>query len=78
MNKMSRDELVILLLLASGILMPKAAFAYLDPGTGSLLIQILIAGFFASLITVKMWFATMVGFFVGRFSRKTSNDNDEK
>ena len=78
MNKMSRGELVILLLLASGILMPKAAFAYLDPGTGSLLIQIVIAGFLASLITVKMWFAAMVGFFVGRFSRKTTNDNDEK
>lgn len=34
---------------------PNKALAYLDPGTGSLIIQSLIAGFLASLFTIKIY-----------------------
>lgn len=30
-------------------------FAYIDPGSGSLLIQALLAGLFGALLTLKLW-----------------------
>ena len=32
-----------------------SAHAYLDPGTGSMLLQLLIAGVLGALFTIKMW-----------------------
>lgn len=39
------------------------AFAYLDPGTGSFILQLLMVGLLSALATAKMWFATVRAYF---------------
>lgn len=42
---------------------PAALFAYLDPGTGSYFLQILIAGLMAGLFTLKIYWKKVKSFF---------------
>jgi hypothetical protein len=60
-----------LLLLASA----PDAHAYLDPGTGSFLLQVLIGGIAGSLVTVKLYWAKVKAFFAnGRRSAVDSKN----
>jgi len=45
------------------LLLVREAHAYLDPGTGSYIIQILIAGLFGALFVLKVFWGRIVGFF---------------
>ena len=55
----------------STLCFPGNAYAYLDPGTGSMLLQGLIAGLMGALYTIKIYWARIKSFF-GR------SKNDEK
>lgn len=39
------------------------AHAYLDPGTGSMIVQVIIGGIAAGLVAFKMFWARLVGLF---------------
>lgn len=54
--------LVVLL----GIMPTGIAQAYLDPGSGSLIVQIVIAGILGLLVALKMYWGRVIGFFSGR------------
>ena len=58
------------ILIAALILMItiRDAHAYIDAGTGSLLIQFLLAGMFGSIFMIKMFWRSLVG----RFNRMLS------
>jgi flagellar biosynthesis protein FliQ len=57
---------ICILLLASAY----DAHAYLDPGTGSYVLQIVIAGIVSALFTLKMFWRRIVDFFSGLFKGK--------
>lgn len=60
------------------ILFPKPVYAYLDPGTGSYLFQILIAGVLGSLFFVKSIFRRVKGFLKRIFKKnKVANKGHE-
>lgn len=40
-------------------------FAYLDPGTGSIILQSVIAGIFGAMIAIKVFWRRIVNFFKG-------------
>lgn len=61
--------LVVLFLL----LLPDNAHAYLDPGTGSIIIQAVIAAVLGAAFTIKMYWRRIKDFFAG----KTGTDDDE-
>ena len=46
------------------------AFAYLDPGTGSYVFQVLVAAFIGGLFTIKIFWQKIKSFFSNLFSRK--------
>ena len=46
------------------------AFAYLDPGTGSILLQALIGGIAASVTVVSLYYQRVKAFFTGRSATK--------
>jgi len=46
------------------------AHAYLDPGTGSVFLQMLIAGIVSAMFAVKMFWRRIVDFFAGLFKGK--------
>ena len=57
------------------LLLPREAHAYLDAGTGSMLIQALVGGAAAALVIAKTYWAKIKGFFVGE-SPGTSGDTE--
>ena len=56
----------------------REASAYVDPGTGSYLIQILIAGLIGAAYGVKIFWRSITGFFARLFrGKKSSEGNDD-
>jgi hypothetical protein len=55
-------------------------FAYIDPGTGSMLIQVLAAAIFGALFTMKTWLGSFKALFVRKKPGKESliTDKDEE
>jgi hypothetical protein len=51
------------------LLSPTSAFAYLDPGTGSYVIQMIIAGLLGAAFAIKMYWMRIKRFLVGIFSK---------
>ncbi len=61
------------------LLIPKNTYAYLDPGTGSFIIQMLIASIVGGLFILKLYFNKIKAFFKRRFSKGESDEQaDEK
>jgi hypothetical protein len=54
-----------------------AAYAYLDPGTGSILFQGLIAAIATGLATGKFWWHRFKGVFVKESTAQVSTDVDD-
>ena len=42
------------------------ALGYLDPGTGSVVLQIMVGGLLGGVLAVKMFWKRLAGFFAGR------------
>ena len=53
---------------------PQKAFAYLDPGTGSMIVQVIIATFASIGCTLAIYRDKVINF----FKKRNSNDNDDK
>ena len=51
---------------------PKRTYAYLDPGSGSLIFQIIIGGLIGGLFGIKMFWKNIKSFFLKLFG---GNDN---
>jgi hypothetical protein len=67
-----------LLLVASIIFaLPRNAHAYLDPGTGSYVFQILTAVFIGAIFSIKVFFKNIKAFFYGIFKIKPSETDEE-
>lgn len=45
----------LILLVFINVILPEKAYAYIDPGTGSMVLQIIIASFIGLGITFKAW-----------------------
>jgi hypothetical protein len=66
--------LALLLLLAY----PSDAWAYVDPGVGSYVFQVAIAGMLAGLYTLRRFSSAVTTFIRGRFSRQADVDAQTK
>ena len=71
-------KLISITAIGSGLtLLSLPAYAYLDPGTGSALIQGLIAAIAAIGVTVKLYWHRIVDFFGMRRQKDTQPDSQE-
>ncbi|HUU05497.1 MAG TPA: hypothetical protein VMZ49_06405 [Patescibacteria group bacterium] len=61
---------LFLLLLAFCLLFPRYSYAYIDPGTGSYVFQIIIAAFVALSFAVKVYWHKIKIFVVRLFSKR--------
>lgn len=70
-------RLTIALTLLS-LVVPQTAFAYLDPGSGSYILQVLIGVLAGVLLAVKIFWGRIKTFFSNSLakSRKAERDND--
>lgn len=69
MKHFSHLVTVTILLTLSCLIFPKDAYAYLDPGTGSYILQLLIAALLGGLFAVKLYWKRIKIFFKNLFSR---------
>ena len=62
------------LTLSAGALVPVTAFAYLDPGTGSMLLQVILGGVAAVAVALKLFWYRIIAFL--GFRKKPSSEED--
>lgn len=55
----------------------QSAVAYLDPGTGSLILQMLIAGIIGAMYTVKLYWYRLKTFVAQLFGIETESENTQ-
>ena len=65
-----KGAILLILSIAVQMLLPQAAFAYLDPGTGSYVFQVLVAALIGGLFTIKMYWQKIKDFVINCFSTK--------
>jgi hypothetical protein len=70
----SRFNLAVITL-AAMVLIPDLAFGYLDPGTGSIIVQVLVAGVLGALFTIKNFYRTIKDFIIGIFKGRASKEH---
>ena len=68
-SKVSRSTLVIVSLALLYFFDPLEAHAYLDPGTGSYVLQIAIAALFAGLFSIKLFWRKIKTYLKNLFTR---------
>ena len=51
-----------------------AIVAYLDPGTGSLILQVIVGGVAGAVVTVKLWWARVTSVFRRKPSEKPESE----
>lgn len=61
---------VVLLVLFFSAAFPHRAYAYLDPATGSYVLQIIIAAIVGGLFLIKQYYSKIRGLFKNLFSRE--------
>lgn len=59
------------------LLFPRTTYAYIDPGTGSLIVQVLVGALVSGLAAVGIFWQRVKGFFGGLFN-KQRDDKDNK
>ena len=64
----------LVLSLMAVLILTTPAYAYLDPGTGSILLQALIGGIAASVTVVSMYYQRIKAYFSGQSVSKESNE----
>lgn len=73
---MKHSRLILSAPLILLVALPGTAHAYLDPGTGSFILQMVIAGIFSALFYIKMTWATISARFHNLFSKKDSKPDE--
>ncbi|OGH05848.1 MAG: hypothetical protein A2W22_00970 [Candidatus Levybacteria bacterium RBG_16_35_11] len=56
-------------------LFPKMAYAYIDLGTGSYILQILIATLLGAIVTLRTFWTKIKTFFINLFLKNKNNTN---
>ena len=56
----------------------REAYAYLDPGTGSYLLQLIMAGILGGMLAIKMFWKNLRVFFSNLFSKKSDVEPDQR
>ena len=52
---------------------PQPAHAYLDPGTGSVILQVLVAGALGAAFTIKLWWRNSLDFIKRLLGKKSDS-----
>ena len=58
------------------VLVPSTAFAYLEPGTGSMIVQLLLGGLAGLVVVLKMYWERLRALFGVRRSNKPTETKD--
>lgn len=76
-NKLKDSVTFLCLLVAVWLLGIEPVYAYIDPGTGSYLFQLLIAGLLGGTIALKLYWKQIIGFIRNRRGGGDGDNDDE-
>ncbi len=68
---------IIIVIALFYLVFPQSAYAYLDPGTGSYILQLIIAGLLGGLFALKMFWGKVVNIFGNLFSKGNKHEKNE-
>lgn len=74
---MNRRPSVLVLLVIAWLASESRAEAYVDPATGSYILQLVIAGALGALFTLKLFWRRLVGSISAWFRRSAKTGHDE-
>lgn len=66
----------LIIFTACSLIFPREVLAYLDPGAGSYVTQILLGIVFGGLVTIKLYWKKIKGFFIR--SKDDKKEKDDK
>jgi len=69
------EKAVIFLLFS--LVLTKSTYAYIDPGTGSMLIQVVVAFLLTGVFTVKVWLKSVKNLFTKK-TKDTINHDEQQ
>jgi len=69
-------KIVFIIVLIGAIGFASPAYAYLDPGTGSMLVQMLLGGIAGVLVIGKLYWTRIKGIFVRRLEKEERQEPD--
>ena len=72
---MKTREIIVLMMLVL-ISFPAHSHAYIDPGTGSFVIQMVVAAVLGAFFALKMYWRRLKGFF-SKFTAKEKKNSDD-
>ncbi len=72
---MHRFGHLILIVLFLSLITPAVAFAYLDPGSGSMLLQLVLGGLAGLAVIAKLYWHRLLGLF-GMHSQQEESDSE--
>jgi len=78
MTKPARSKSFTVLFFLICIIYPRDSFAYLDPGTGSYILQILLGVLFGAIFIIKDFRNKIKIFFTNLFSKENRHDKSSK
>lgn len=70
-------KIIFVVLAVFYLALTREAYAYLDPGTGSYIIQLIIAALLGGLFALKIFWNKVKYFFVSLFSKKKKDEKNE-
>lgn len=73
MYRCTHKKILYLFLGLLYLIFPRTVYGYLDPGTGSYILQIVLAAFVGAAFTVKIYWAKIKTVFLNIFSKKDKN-----
>lgn len=68
MKNFTNISTILIVLALFYLVFTEKVYAYLDPGTGSYILQLIIAGLLGGLFALKMFWSKVKNFFVNLFS----------
>jgi len=67
----TQNKMMLVIFTMIYLMLPQIAYSYLDPGTGSYVLQVLLAAFVGVAFTAKIYWAKIKMVFVNLFSKLT-------
>ena len=74
-HKQNKIQLILLASLLN-LIFTYQANAYIDPGTGSYVFQMMIAAILGASYTIKVYWQKIISFFTNLFCKTSKNPND--
>lgn len=71
MYRFTQNKMMFIIFGLFFLMFPRAAHAYLDPGTGSYMLQIILAAIVGLAYTIKIYWTKVKAFFINLFSKRS-------